>query len=307
MVDDKSSQSTLPFSARTVRAHLRSGVRGETRLTEFLAQRLASLHSVPISIADFAPVYVDLRMRSSINLLKGTPHEKPPWEEDEQSAMRRFVREGDVVFDIGANIGLHTVLLSKLVGAKGKVFAFEPNTELLPNLERTVSGLNNATLHSIALSNQSTQSTLFVPEDDTMASLSAEYMPDTRAIVCEQRRMDDLIDEKILPRPDFIKCDVEGAELSVFEGARKTLEHAEAPVVLFEINVWSANSFNLSVGDAKYFLAALESPLYKFFELKENELRRVETIDAQYSNVLAIPQSKINRWPEFAIADRVPL
>lgn len=229
MVDNKSSQSTLPFSAKMVRAHLRSGIRGETRLTEFLAQRLAALHSVPISIADFAPVYVDLRMRSSINLLKNTPHEKPPWEEDEQSVMRRFVREGDVVFDIGANIGLHTVLLSKLVGAKGKVFAFEPNTELLPNIERTVSGLNNATLHSIALSNQSTQSTLFVPEDDTMASLSAEYMPDTRAIVCEQRRMDDLIDEKILPRPDFIKCDVEGAELSVFEGARKTSNARKRP------------------------------------------------------------------------------
>lgn len=76
---------------------------------------------------------------------------------------------------------------------------------------------------------------------------------------------------------------------------------------MFEINVWGANSFNLSVGDAKDFLADLEAPLYKFFELKENELRRVETITAQYSNVLALPESKLHRWPEFAAADSVSL
>ena len=74
--------------------------------------------------------------------------------------MRRFVRAGDVVFDIGANLGLHTVLLA---GLRGRAFAFEPNPELLPTLEMTVQELGNTTLCACALSDEDSDCTLFVP------------------------------------------------------------------------------------------------------------------------------------------------
>ncbi len=72
--------------------------------------------------------------------------------------MSRVVMNGDVAFDIGANIGLHTVLLSQLVGQSGKVCVFEPNLELLPTLGRTVGGLGNATFFGCALSDKAAES-----------------------------------------------------------------------------------------------------------------------------------------------------
>src|SRR5687767_350318 len=73
-----------------------------------------------------------MRMGNSHTVLIHTPYSGLWRELDEVSVMRRFVREGDVVFDIGANIGLHSILLSHLIGPRGRLHTFEPNIELLP-------------------------------------------------------------------------------------------------------------------------------------------------------------------------------
>ncbi len=257
-------------------------------------------------IGDHAPVYVDLRHGGSADLLRWSPYKVSPREVDEQNVMRHVVASGDIAFDIGANIGLHTVLLSQLVGPEGKVYAFEPNEELLPNLRRTVAGLGNSVLHPLALSDESLEATLYVPEDHTMANLARDGWPvelaqgTVRLMTCEERRMDDLIAAGALPPPDFIKCDVEGAELKVFQGGRETLNRVAAPVILFEANVWASESFKIRVHDAKDFLASLELPQYQFFEIAKGQLRRLKSVDPELSNILAIPQSKIGLWPELA-------
>lgn len=210
-----------------------------------LARHLKSLQAVPIQIADWPPVYADLRLMNSHYWFLGTPFENSPIEIDEQMVMRRFVSEGDVVFDIGANLGVHTALLSQLAGAGGRVFAFEPNPELLSTLALTIDGMPNASLCRYALSDEDGEATFFVPGDHAMASLSdwtaTEPMAElrkrlalgkARAIPVQQRRIDDLVEKGILPLPDFIKCDVEGAELKVFRGAKETLDRINAPVIL---------------------------------------------------------------------------
>jgi FkbM family methyltransferase len=164
------------------------------------------------------------------------------WRElDEVEIMRRFVRAGDVAFDIGANFGLHAIVLSRLVGSTGRVCAFEPNDELVSVLKHTIGQLGNATLHAVALSNKEAESVLFVPADDSTASLadwtveSPIFSQDgpSHTVTCTEHRMDDLIEAGILPPPDFIKCDVEGAELLVFQGGEKTLSCFDAPVITF--------------------------------------------------------------------------
>lgn len=219
--------------------------------------------------------------------------------------MQRFVRSGDVAFDIGANIGLHSILLSSLVGPQGKLHAFEPNTELVPALNCTLRELGNATLHTIALSDKDDESTLFVPPDDSMASLK-DWTPanalgaegERRHVICQQRRMDELVNDGTLPQPDFIKCDVEGAELLVFQGGQSTLERTDAPIILFEMNKAASGGFGYGISGAKDFLAGLKSPRYEFFKVQQGgELKRLQEI-ASFMNVLAVPQSKISRWPE---------
>jgi FkbM family methyltransferase len=246
-----------------------------------------------------------MRMGNSHTVLIHTPYSGLWRELDEISVMRRFVREGDVVFDIGANIGLHSILLSHLIGPRGRLHTFEPNIELLPTLSPTIAHLRNATLHTVALSDTDQESRLFVPVDDSMASLKdwtlgTDYRKDgePRVVTCQQQRMDVLVSRGILPKPDFIKCDVEGAELLVFKGGRGTLDRTDAPIILFEINKEASDGFGHAASAAKDFLASLESPRYQFVTIqKGGELGRLQNIEP-FMNLLAVPQANIQRWPE---------
>src|SRR6476469_11240640 len=116
-----SSAGLLP---RFVQRYLKSGMRGSTRLTFALAKRFKTLQGVPIEI-NGQRLWIDLRDGLSHLLLAGSPWPGVPWEVNEQLVMRRLVRPGDVVLDVGAHIGLHTVLLSALAGPHGAVHAFE--------------------------------------------------------------------------------------------------------------------------------------------------------------------------------------
>jgi hypothetical protein len=114
--------------ARALRWYLRTSLRGRTRLTALATRHLRPLWSVPIRIEGCAPLYVDLRSAHARYLLQGEPWTRPPWEPAEQAAMRRVVARGDVALDIGGNIGVHSVLLSALVGPEDGSSSSSPTT-----------------------------------------------------------------------------------------------------------------------------------------------------------------------------------
>ena len=306
---ETSTSARLSPLANLVRLYLRSRIRGSTRLTYLLAHNFSALQRIPLDIPGWAPVYVDLRMGNAHQMLIESPYRELWRELDEVDVMRRFVRAGDAVFDIGANIGLHSIVLSRLVGPSGKLHAFEPNSELVPALTYTIGQLSNAYLHTIALSNKDVESSLFVPPDDTVASLadwtvaSPVFNQDgpSHVVNCSERRMDDLIANNALPQPDFIKCDVEGSELQVFQGGRRTLNRVDGPVILFEANECASRAFDVGVSTAKDFLFGLEDPHYRFFEIEAGgKLKGLLEIDSSFLNILAVPRAKLSNWPELA-------
>lgn len=297
-----------------LRAYRRSNLRGQTLFTLLLARRMKSLQEISIKIADWPPIYMNMQYLNAHPWFLDTPFEHSPYEVNEQAVMRRFVQAGDVAFDVGANVGVHTMLLSQLVGAKGLVVSFEPNVELLPMLRRTVAGVSNIQLYPCALSDQNEESTLFVPDDHSMASL-ADWTKDrqpklltrllgfgqTHTIPCQQRRMDELVNIEGIPRPNFIKCDVEGAELMVFRGGRDTLNRHDAPIILFEAGAESAYGFDLKITEAADFLSRLSEAGYQFLEmLEDGGLRAVLPADfkPQNQNIVAVPKSKQALCPE---------
>lgn len=306
LMTNSSNHIRLSLVGKFLRTYHRAGLKGQTLLTLLLARRMKSLQEVSIHIADWPPIYMDMRYLNAHPWFVGSPFESSPHEVNEQALMRRIVRPGAVVFDIGANLGLHTVLLSQLVGPEGLVVAFEPNVELLPMLERTIGGLGNTKLIACALSDQNLQSTLFVPDDHSMGSLADWTTSDpgrlsrlfglgqTHTLPCQQRRMDEVISTEGLPHPAFIKCDVEGAELMVFRGGYNTLNRPDAPIILFEAGVDSARGFESKLSEAADFLAGLSQPGYQFLEVLEGgELRpvRPENFKPENQNVVAVPQA----------------
>ena len=98
----------------------------------------------------------------------------------------------------------------------------------------------------------------------------------------------------MIARPDFIKCDVEGAELMVFTGGRKTLDCVEAPIILFEAREDCSRGFCLSRFAAVDFLNSLSWPSYQLFEVEEGGgLTPLQVENSPGSNLLAVPQVKL--------------
>lgn len=98
---------------KVLQTYLRSRSRGANRITYTLARSVKSLQAVPITIGDSPPVYMDLRFEICHEWLRENPWPSSPREIDEQNAMGQVVRTGDIVFDIGANLGLHIALMPR--------------------------------------------------------------------------------------------------------------------------------------------------------------------------------------------------
>ena len=269
----------------------RTGIRGSNRAKMFLAKRVKSLQQVALPTGH-GDICVDLRLISAHRFLN------PPPSEGEDVVMKRIIRGGDVVYDIGANFGIFSLLMSDLVGANGRVLAFEPNPEILKNLELTLSKKTNVKLFPVALSDQEGEATLFVPEDLTMASLGnwtaeAKFGGEIHQTTCQMITLDNLVKTENLPLPAFVKCDVEGAELSVLRGGRSVFDRADAPLFMFEVNKDAAKGLKNDQVISE-FLDALPQPRYKYFEIMKNgDLRSTDSSNFDWTNVLAVPTSKL--------------
>ena len=164
---------------------------------------------------------------------------RDPNEKDVLQLISRMSEES-VVLDIGANIGIMTVLIARRVRL-GHVHAFEPIEENFRALERLVAHFNltNVTLHNMALGDSSGHLEMVMPEQQfvRMQGLSHVIQPGQEVVgrryKVPQERLDDLEflqDLKI----DGIKIDVEGFERFVFAGGHRLLERC-SPLVYAEL------------------------------------------------------------------------
>jgi len=160
----------------------------------------------------------------------------------EKMTLLRLVKNGDVVFDIGANQGDFTVLFAGLVGEKGVVHAFEPVPPTYMNLRRRVAQecpLGNVSINNFGLGDSPGSFPINVPAGDFgQASLRTHNVgswakPDREVFSCDIKTLDSYVEETNLKRLDFVKIDVEGAELLALNGSQKTLQELH-PVIQFE-------------------------------------------------------------------------
>jgi FkbM family methyltransferase len=143
---------------------------------------------------------------------------------------RRFeaeVNAGDVVYDIGANVGSYTILASVLVGVRGRVVAFEPVAENLRYLKEHVriNRLDNVTVIASAVGERMGE-TSFLPHPDRLQGRIDPSGTEVVPVV----RLDDWVATERAPPPSCLKIDVEGGEEDVLTGASEVLR-TRRPVV----------------------------------------------------------------------------
>jgi len=153
-------------------------------------------------------------------------------------------RERDVVVDVGAYVGLYSILSSMLVGKGGFVIAIEPVPPTFRVLKRNLelNNVKNAVALNLALSGQNGEQDLYVPKVSSAGSsffldhLKAQSVKDYGKIRVRFSSFDNLTKKINLKHVDIVKVDVEGAELSVLQGASKSLEKGLIDKLVVEVH-----------------------------------------------------------------------
>ncbi len=149
----------------------------------------------------------------------------------------RLVRGGDTVLDIGANLGLVTMVLSSLVGPDGRVHAFEPNPRMVELLRQSIdrAGSKNVTVHPVALGAAEDVLDLHVPVNHAgQGSLRPNARGERVRVPVKPLAS---IPQLPFDRPiRLVKIDVEGYEPEVLRGAGPLLSRNPPQAILFELN-----------------------------------------------------------------------
>ena len=160
--------------------------------------------------------------------------------------MQEYLKEGDIVLDIGANVGAHSLPLAKMVGETGHVFAFEPTDFAFDKLKKNLEINPN-------LKNRVTASKVFLNDAESEIPKSVSASWSIKASISSHERnqldmglgmtienanimtLDEFIETFNITKLDAIKIDVDGHEVQVLKGAEKTLS-ALSPVIFIEFS-----------------------------------------------------------------------
>lgn len=148
------------------------------------------------------------------------------------------LKPGDVVVDVGANVGYYTLLAAKLVGPSGHVYAVEASASTRSRMQRNLSlnRVSNVTVLPVAAWDSAGE-TVFYHTRHNQGGATLRHSEDAMYTeTVELSRLDDLIDSKRAPNIALIKMDIEGAECHALRGLMGTLENAPRAQIVSEVN-----------------------------------------------------------------------
>lgn len=149
--------------------------------------------------------------------------------------VKKLVRPGMTVLDIGAHVGYYSDLFSRLVKTEGSVHAIEASPENFPILKKNLVARRrtNVTAHHAAVSDQNGTIELYISPGHSNHSVVAGYTDSQKSVTVKSIRLDDFFPNQQF---DFIKMDVEGYEPHVLSGMRDLIQRANSLNMLIEYN-----------------------------------------------------------------------
>lgn len=214
--------------------------------------------------------------------------------------VKRLLRRDMTVVDVGAHHGIYTLLASKSVGWHGRVVAIEPSPRECARLEKhlKLNRCSNVELMPCAAGEDPGDADLHVIEgfNDWYNSLrppiTAELAKTVRVPV---RRLDDILSELGISKVDFMKLDVEGAELSVLYGALKLLKGNSRPAMLVEVQDVRTRRWGYAAREILQFLIRKD---YQWFVIAaKGALFPISSGEETYdANLVALPMERTEEF-----------
>lgn len=213
----------------------------------------------------------------------------------EEAFLSSLALEGQTVFDVGGDQGIYTLFFARRVGESGRVVTFEPNPEshrrIVANVE--LNAFRNVDVRRVALGAEQGTLTLVFPAGEPArgsadASIQAQILKskNARTIESEVESLDAMIASG-LPEPDLVKIDVEGLEMDVLRGMRRTLMERR-PNLFIEVHGADAHGKD---ENARQIVRLLVDARYSIFHVESKQqvtLGNVET--ASRGHLYCVPQ-----------------
>lgn len=197
------------------------------------------------------------------------------YEEQETKFLKEFIKPGWCVVDIGAHIGYYTIMLSKLVGESGKVYAFEPDKKNYQLLQKNIklNNCNNIITYDCAIAEQNGKANLIISKTNSGGHM-LEYS--NRGIPIQTKTLDSF-DIK----PNFIKMDIEGSEYYAIQGMKETLKNN--PTILIEFDA------KLQRYPEEFF--DLLKKYFDLFKITNKKLLNITEQPKEGINIFCIPKT----------------
>jgi FkbM family methyltransferase len=228
------------------------------------------------------------------------------YEQFESELVNKEIRPGDVVLDLGANIGYYTLIFARRVGSGGRVYAFEPDPASFAILKTNVAlnGYTNVVLVNKAVSDETRSSRLYLSEVNNGDHRIFDSHDGRKSVAVENVRLDDYFKDRD-PRVDFIKMDIQGAEWAALQGMAELLGKNRKVKMITEFEPVSLKGFGVEPSDYLKLLCANGFSLYEVNENKKEVLPvsipyLLETYThdelQEYTNLLCVRESPELRY-----------
>lgn len=159
------------------------------------------------------------------------------YEYEKQMAFCREVKQGSVVYDLGANVGFYSLLASTLAGKEGMVFSFEPSPRNLRYLTKHIelNQISSCRIFDMAVSSSDGVAQFYLDTNHAEGRLMPDRLQLTEGgqnhtVPVKTVKLDTLVFSRGMAPPNLVKCDIEGGEYDALKGAEATLRQF-APVI----------------------------------------------------------------------------
>ena len=213
------------------------------------------------------------------------------FEDENFNLINKIAQKGWNVIDVGANIGLYTLLFSRLIGSEGNVYSFEPSDEAFFRLQQNIklNNLKNVTVLKKGVSDKAGVMEFHITEDDAYNSLGFTPMKEvveTKSISVVT--LDEFVKSNKIEKVDVLKIDTEGADYLVAKGASELLKGKNAPFIFCEYNRVVKNGYDFSLDS---MVKLLESYSYLCFEISNMKLKKFDEANSNSSDLVCLKEN----------------